>query len=169
MQSFQKDASQNAHGGAIRHVLFPAIIRDCCTLVDVPSDASHDVGVDFDDGTGVRLLREEKVVRHTEHRHTPRHDTSPVHVYKVGAHLAWPEAEEDNEREVADRDDIVGNAPGTLQSPRTPGQATIVGFGNLRFVEDRQRGVRVVQVTAESSPEEETDCEEVGEVEAFED
>jgi hypothetical protein len=124
--------------------------------------------VDFDDRTGVRLLREEKVVCHAEHRHTPCHNTSPVHMYKVRAHLARPEAEEDDESKVADRDDVIGNAPGTFESPRTPCQAAIVGFGDLCFVEDGEGRVGVVQVAAESSPEEEADCEEVGEVEAFE-
>ena len=58
--------------------------------------------------------------------------------------LARPEAEEDDESKVANSNDIVSNAPCTLETPRTPGQTAVVRFVYLRFVEDGKRRVRVV-------------------------
>ena len=58
--------------------------------------------------------------------------------------LARPEAKENDESKVADSNDIIRNAPCTLETPRTPGQTAIVRFIYLRFVEDGERGVRVI-------------------------
>ena len=58
--------------------------------------------------------------------------------------LARPEAEEDDESKVANSNDIVSNAPCTLETPRAPGQTAVVRLVHLRFVENGERGVGVV-------------------------
>jgi len=58
--------------------------------------------------------------------------------------LARPEAEEDDESKVANSNNIIRNAPRALETPRAPGQTAVVRLVHLRFVEDGERGVRVI-------------------------
>lgn len=88
-------------------------------------------------------------------------------MHKIGSGLTRPEAKEDDKSKVADSNNIIRNAPRALETPRAPGQTAIVGFIHSCFVEDGERRVRIVEVTADAAPEEEADGEEVGEVETF--
>lgn len=92
--------------------------------------------VDVDNRARVRLLRKHHVVRHTEDQHCARHDNGVVHLIERRVISRRPAAEEDDEKEVADSDNVVRDAKCAFEFPRAPGQTAIVGLVDLSGLED---------------------------------
>lgn len=112
------------------------------------TDALLQMRVDFDNRTCVRLLRMHEVVNHADEHYSPGDYDRKIHLGKVGDRSGWPAAEEDDQREIANGDDIVGNAKSAFEPPRTPCQASVVRFIDLTGAEDSHRRIGVVQVAA---------------------
>lgn len=125
--------------------------------------------VNVDNRARVRLLRKHHVVRHTEHQHRACHNDSVVHLIERCMVRRRPATEEDDEKQVANSNNIVRDAKCAFEFPRAPGQAAVVGLVDLSGLEDSHGGVGIVEVAAESAPEEQADGEQVGEVEALQD
>lgn len=115
----------------------------------------------------IRLFRKQEIIPHTNQQHRPRNNDRKIHHRKVHKRGLRPAAKEDNKHEIANRNDVIGDAQGAFETPRSPRQAAIVCLVDLAGVEDGHGGVWIVQVAAEAPPEEEPDGDEVGEVESL--
>jgi hypothetical protein len=127
------------------------------------------VRINLNDRSIVRFPREHNVVTHTEQQNRARDNDSKVHLRNGRVVGRRPAAEEDDEEEVADGDDVVCYAERAFQTPGAPDQAAVIGLVDLAGLEDGHGGMRVVEVAAETAPEEQADGEEIGEVEALKD
>ena len=127
--------------------------------------------INLNNGASVTLPRERNIIHDRKHAHASRNHNGPVHHLGRGVDLRGPEAEEDDEQQVADSHSIISNAQRSLEPPRAPCQTAVVRLAVVvgGLVEDGELGVWAVEVAAHAAPEEEADCEEVGYVEAFED
>lgn len=120
------------------------------------------MGIYLDNGTCVALSCESDVVHHREGSYTTSDDHSPVHHLSRGVDLGGPEAEEDDEKQVADSDGIVGDTQRALESPGSPCQAAVVGFVVVgRRVEYGQVRGLAIEVATYATPQKEPDSEEV--------
>jgi hypothetical protein len=127
------------------------------------------VRINLDDRSVVRFPREHNVVTHAEQQYRARDNDGEVHLRNGRVVGRRPAAEEDDEEEVTDGDDVVCYAERAFQTPGAPDQAAVIGLVDLAGLEDGHGGMRIVEVAAETTPEEETDGKEVGEVEALKD
>lgn len=119
--------------------------------------------------SSVALPCKDDIVHDRKRRDTASDHDSPVHHFGCWVHLCGPEAEEDDEQQVADCYCVVGNTKLAFEAPRAPGKTAVVGFRVVRRgVEDVELIVLVVEVAAHTTPEQQADGEQVGKVEALE-
>jgi hypothetical protein len=116
----------------------------------------------------VALPRIRSIIADREDRNTRRDNNRPIHARRTfNLRCRRPEAEEDQQAKVAARHDVVDRAQGALEPPRTPRQTTVLRF--VRGCAEGHDGVLVgIEIAAGATPEEQSDGEEVGDVEAFE-
>jgi hypothetical protein len=98
------------------------------TFPSLPTRLSQPARIHLNHRPRIRPLCKKYIVQHTKQRNTARHDAGPIHALESGRGLRGPEAEKDDETEIANGKDVVGDAEGTFETPGAPCQtnATIV-------------------------------------------